>query len=165
MDLARALDRTRRASAELMAPLQPPGRRGMEPSDDFSPLADGQMTPILVVDDNVDAADMLSEALSLMGYDVRTAYDADQALKLVEGFAPRLGILDIGLPGMDGYGLARALLARPDAGSLRLVALTGYGQAEDRRRSADAGFSAHHVKPASLDLLLATLRELRRDDH
>jgi signal transduction histidine kinase len=115
---------------------------------------------ILLVDDNVDAADMLSTSLGLLGYDTRVAHDGPEALRVVASFTPDVAVLDIGLPVMDGYELAGRLRAHPGLAGLRLVALTGYGAESDRRRSAEAGFDAHLVKPVLLDQLRATLAEL-----
>jgi CheY-like chemotaxis protein len=109
------------------------------------------------VDDNADAADTLALLLRLRNYDVRVARDGPEALEAAKEFHPELVLLDIGLPGMDGYAVARALRAGPAAGRLRLVALTGYGRDEDRRRSAEAGFDDHLVKPVAPDALLELL--------
>jgi CheY-like chemotaxis protein len=108
---------------------------------------------ILVVDDNVDAADTLSMMLSLDGHQTATAYTAKDALLQVDSFQPETILLDIGLPGTDGYELARRIRATPAGASLRLIALTGYGQPEDRARVQRAGFDAHLVKPMSPDEL------------
>ncbi|HEY0190089.1 MAG TPA: response regulator, partial [Kofleriaceae bacterium] len=113
---------------------------------------------VLIVDDNVDAAELLSMTLELRGHTVRVANDGAEALRAVEDFTPDLALLDIGLPVMDGYELARRLRQLPALHALQLVALTGYGQASDRQRSAEAGFDAHLVKPlplAELEALLA----------
>jgi PAS domain S-box-containing protein len=112
---------------------------------------------VLVVDDNGDAADTLAMVLSIRGYEVRVARDGPAALEESRIFNPELVLLDIGLPGMDGYAVARALRASPAGGTLRLVALTGYGRDEDRRRSAEAGFDDHIVKPIAPDELLQLL--------
>ena len=106
---------------------------------------------ILLVDDNVDAAEMLSSSLQLLGYDTRVAHDGPEALRVVSSFSPDVALLDIGLPVMDGYELAIRLREQPGLDRLRLVALTGYGQESDRRRSELAGFDAHLVKPVTLD--------------
>jgi PAS domain S-box-containing protein len=116
---------------------------------------------ILLVDDNVDAADVLAEVLRGAGHEVAVAYDGPQALGVARGFAPNAALLDIGLPVLDGYELAerlRELLPGP----LRLIAVTGYGQDADKRKSRAAGFDAHLVKPIDLRTLcsmLATRRE------
>jgi signal transduction histidine kinase len=102
---------------------------------------------ILVVDDNVDAAEMLAAMLELAGHETRTAYDGPAALDLVERFSFEVAFLDIGLPGMSGYQLAARLRSRPNGERLFLVAITGWGSAEDRRRSHEAGFDAHLTKP------------------
>ena len=112
---------------------------------------------ILVVDDNVDAAKSLALLLRLTGHEVRTAHDGAAALEAARAQAPDVVLLDIGLPRMDGLEVARRM--REDLGlkGVVLVALTGYGQDEDRRRSEAAGFNAHLVKPIDLDLLVDLL--------
>ncbi len=105
---------------------------------------------VLVVDDNEDAAILMAEALAHKGFDTRTAADANEAMALVETFEPEVAILDIGLPVIDGYQLARALRARPGGDQLYLIALTGYGQAMDRERALAAGFDHHLVKPVDV---------------
>jgi DNA-binding response OmpR family regulator len=115
---------------------------------------------VLVVDDNADAAEALAELLRLEGYDVRVARNAEEALRAADTFAPQLAVLDIGLPSMNGYDLARTLRASPRTRGMRLVALTGYGRAPDRLRAQEAGFDDHFVKPAPLDELLARLAAL-----
>lgn len=108
---------------------------------------------ILVVDDNEDAASMLASGLSAYGHDVRTAPDGPTALNLVDGWTPEVAVLDLGLPVMDGYELARRLTARFEPVGARLIAVSGYGQEQDRSRSADAGFAAHIVKPIDIEAL------------
>ena len=114
---------------------------------------------IMVVDDNADAADLLSILLEQMGNTTRVAHDAHAALRLAEEFVPDLAVLDIGLPEIDGYELARRLRARTDS-SLRLIALTGYGQASDKETARRAGFDAHLVKPIEIDTLAAVIDEV-----
>ena len=114
--------------------------------------------PILVVDDNRDAADLVAESLRAYGFDAKVAFDGPSALALVETFAPEIAILDIGLPVMDGYELATRLWERIP--KLRVVALSGYGQEHDRRRSHEAGFAEHLVKPVTPRRLLDVLRQL-----
>jgi CheY-like chemotaxis protein len=108
---------------------------------------------ILVVDDNRDAAEVLAEALDTWGHETRVAFDAPGALELADTFDFEIALLDIGLPVMDGYELAKRL--RHASGSLdaRLVAITAYGQENDRARSRDAGFALHLVKPIDLSAL------------
>jgi CheY-like chemotaxis protein len=103
---------------------------------------------ILVVDDNEDAADMLAMILEQFGNTTRVAHDAEQALQVAGEFTPDVAVLDIGLPVVDGYELARRLRGR-----MHLIALSGYGQASDKERSRDAGFDAHLVKPVEIDQL------------
>ena len=108
---------------------------------------------ILVVDDNQEGAEMISGLLRGAGHDVKVAHDPVHALALLEGFRPHVAILDIGLPGMDGYSLGRELRARmPDAPPV-LIALSGYGQEQDRRLSRKAGFTFHLAKPADAETL------------
>ncbi|QJD91077.1 hybrid sensor histidine kinase/response regulator [Duganella dendranthematis] len=113
---------------------------------------------VLVVDDNQDAADSLAELLDALGYQPTVAYDPAQAIALAAASMPQVAILDIGLPGMDGFELAGHLRRLPDGAGLKLLALSGYGQENDKTRSRQAGFAAHLVKPiniAELQLSLA----------
>ncbi|MYM31343.1 response regulator [Duganella sp. CY15W] len=112
---------------------------------------------ILVVDDNEDAAHALAEALQLLGHVVRVAFSAPAALEAAAQWVPQVGILDIGLPGMDGYELAARLLEQAGKTPLRLIAVTGYGQAADRQRALAAGFECHLAKPVDLVRLDALL--------
>jgi CheY-like chemotaxis protein/two-component sensor histidine kinase len=115
---------------------------------------------ILVVDDSVDGAEMLAAALSAKGYDAQVAHDAPAALRMAADFRPAAAFLDIGLPVMDGYELAARLRELPDLDGIRLIALTGYGQESDRRKSREAGFDHHLVKPVDLAVLDSVLAEL-----
>ena len=108
---------------------------------------------ILLVEDNEDAAEIVADILRLFGHQVFVARDGPTAIEIALEVRPGMVLLDIGLPGMDGYEVARALRARADLAQPRLVALTGYGQEEDRLRSRDAGFDHHLVKPLDLTLL------------
>jgi CheY-like chemotaxis protein len=113
-----------------------------------------------VVDDNEDAADLLAAALTFQGHQARVAHDGPRALHLCgDDFIPQIALIDIGLPVMDGYELAARLRELPGGDHLRLIALTGYGQASDRQRARAAGFDAHLVKPIDLDTLNRTLRD------
>ena len=134
------------------------------PSATEGPGARDARARILVVDDNVDAADSLGRLLALDGYDVRIANGGMEALREAESFRPEVILLDIGLPMMNGYDVARRLRKEPWGAEIRLVALTGWGQDEDRRRSKEAGFDEHVVKPidpASLRVLLRRVRATR----
>jgi CheY-like chemotaxis protein len=113
---------------------------------------------ILIVDDSKDAADTLAMLLRLRGNEIRTAYDGLEAVKVAESYRPQLILLDIGLPKMNGYDVALEVRRQTWGRDVILVALTGWGQAEDRRRSKEAGFDFHIVKPveiAALEKLLA----------
>lgn len=114
---------------------------------------------ILIVDDNADAATLLSATLECLGHETRVAYDGPSALQVVLGFQPEVAVLDIGLPAMDGYELAERLRSLPHLHHTRLIALTGYGQGSDQERSRAAGFDAHCVKPVQLSRLEELLRE------
>jgi CheY-like chemotaxis protein len=110
---------------------------------------------VMVVDDNRDSADMLALSLKLMGHEVMTLYDPLDALAAARSWHPDLAFLDVGMPVLNGYSLAAQLRAAdwPDGRQPRLVALTGWGQEEDRRRSSEAGFDEHLVKPADLQTI------------
>jgi signal transduction histidine kinase len=113
---------------------------------------------VLVVDDNHDAAATLKEVLEELGYTVETAHDGPSAINTAKAFQPEIGLLDIGLPVMDGYELAQRLRAMPGGAQMRLVAVTGYGQETDRQRSRAAGFDQHLVKPVDLERLHRVLK-------
>nr|WP_315251708.1 ATP-binding protein [uncultured Duganella sp.] len=138
--------------------------QGLEQSPPAAPLpvaADAvqDCLSILVVDDNEDAARALGEGLELLGHTVRVVFSAPAALAVAPVFLPQVGLLDIGLPGMDGYELARRLHEQAGAQDLRLFAVTGYGQDTDREQARDAGFEQHLTKPvdlAQLEVLLQT---------
>ncbi|HRI51476.1 MAG TPA: ATP-binding protein [Pseudomonadota bacterium] len=115
---------------------------------------------ILVVDDNEDAAEVLAAGLEMLGHKTRVAHDGPEALRVMADFKPELALLDIGLPVMDGYELARRLRQEPSLAHTRLVAVTGYGQDSDRQRSKEAGFDAHLVKPIQLPELAALIKKL-----
>ena len=117
---------------------------------------------ILVVDDNKDAVDSLALLLSIVGQTVATSRDGLDALAQFEQFGPEVVVLDIGLPGLNGYEVARRIRAMTTAPPPVLVALTGWGQDEDRRRTVEAGFDHHLVKPVDFDALKALLASLPR---
>jgi signal transduction histidine kinase len=121
------------------------------PSFEAGRLAEARARRVIVVDDNHDAAAMLKSALELMGFVVKVAHDGPSALELAASFRPEVGLVDIGLPVMDGYELAERFRESADGpNGMRLVAVTGYGQDADRQRSAEAGFARHLVKPIDL---------------
>jgi len=115
---------------------------------------------ILVLDDNRDAADTLAMMLELLGHEVSRLYDPHEAIEEVERFDPDLVCLDIGMPSLSGYDLARQLRVQPRGDSRVLVAVTGWGQPDDRRRTAEAGFDHHLVKPPDLDIVRTICEEL-----
>ena len=125
-----------------------------------SPVAGARAQRILLVDDNHDGAEMLSDLLADAGHEVQVANDPSQALSLVEAFRPQVAILDIGLPVMDGYMLAHELRARLGDAPPIMIALTGYGRDQDLRRSEEAGFTLHLVKPVGAEALLKLMGAL-----
>jgi PAS domain S-box-containing protein len=128
-----------------------------------APADDAAAVPalrLLVVDDNRDAADTLAALLSVMGHDVVVAHDGHQALRMLDGLHPDAVFLDIGMPGLSGYDVAQAVRREPRHDGTVLVALTGWGGADDRARTAEAGFDAHLTKPATVTAIEAVLREV-----
>jgi CheY-like chemotaxis protein len=115
---------------------------------------------VLIADDNRDAADTLSMLLSLDGYEVRTVYGGRAAVSAAETFLPDVALLDIGMPEMDGYSAARTIRQRRGGVDTYLIAITGWGQQEDRRRALEAGFAAHMTKPVDPGLLRDLLRSV-----
>ena len=105
---------------------------------------------VLVVDDNVDAAETMADLLGLWGHEARVVHDGASAVIEAAAFQPDVVFLDINMPGMDGYAVARELRTRPELAGLRLVAVTGYGQDRDRRRASEAGFDHHLTKPVDI---------------
>jgi signal transduction histidine kinase/DNA-binding response OmpR family regulator len=134
-----------------LAPIEGPD---LLPSGGIETLAPSHsQTRILVVDDNIDGADSLAVLLRLGGHEVSLAHDGPTALDIAQAFHPEIVLLDIGLPGMDGYQVAKRLRSGPATREAILVAVTGYGRDEDRQRSQEAGFDHHLVKPVSFDAL------------
>ena len=114
---------------------------------------------ILIADDNVDFATSLESILQALGHDVRVTHDGLAALDVAAAFAPQVAFLDIGLPGRNGYDVARSLRASPRTATCHLVAVTGWGQDDDRRRSRDAGFALHLVKPVEPQQIIDIVNE------
>jgi two-component system CheB/CheR fusion protein len=135
-----------------------PAERRREPD-----LAAAHRRRVLVIDDNEDAASTLKEILELGGHDVRVALDGPGGVELASTFAPEVVVCDIGLPGMDGYAVARALRSHEGTREAYLVALTGYALPDDRRRAAEAGFDRHLAKPLAIDALERALADPRHD--
>jgi PAS domain S-box-containing protein len=129
------------------------------------PHADDRQSPatrwrILIVDDNQDSADSLAMLLQIMGNEVGTAYDGEQAVEAAEAIRPDVALLDIGMPKLNGYDTCRRMREQPWGKGMFLIALTGWGQAEDRRRADEAGFNLHMVKPVDPDVLMKLLASL-----
>jgi CheY-like chemotaxis protein len=127
---------------------------------DTRPQKTGKLLRILVVEDNRDAADSLRLMLELYGYDVKVAYSGPDGVQAAKQCQPDVVLCDIGLPGLDGYGVARMLRDNPATARAHLIAVTAFGQDEDRRRSYEAGFEHHLVKPVDPDALLRVLKSL-----
>ena len=108
---------------------------------------------VLIVDDNEDAANSLAMILELSGHETASVYTAVDALQRAAAFRPDVVLLDIGLPGMDGYEVAQKMRELPGLRDIRLVAVTGYGRSDDRLRARDAGFDDHLTKPVEFALL------------
>jgi CheY-like chemotaxis protein len=134
--------------AEEVASGQPPGRT----------LPTGRCR-VLVVDDNLDSAEMLATLLRLWDHEVEVRHDGPSAIQAAQAFRPDVLVLDIGLPGFDGCEVARRIRQQADAGRPCLVAITGYGHDEDRRRTTDAGFDYHFTKPVDPERLQALLAQ------
>ena len=134
------------ASTATIAPdlIEPPARAGVR---------------VLVVDDQAASTESLTLLLEMEGFEVRVASDGPQGLRIAQAFRPHAVLLDIGLPGMSGFEVASRLRQDPACRNALLIALTGYGEAESRTRSAEAGFDVHMVKPADVDRLLALLAD------
>jgi CheY-like chemotaxis protein len=115
-----------------------------------------------VVDDSTDGAQAMALVLKFDGHDTRTAFNGPDALSEARAFLPEVVFLDIGLPGMSGYEVAQELRADPNLRDVVLVALTGWGAPEDRRKSKEAGFNHHLVKPVNVEDVESVLRSLER---
>ena len=126
-------------------------------------MADFKAPPrrVLIVDDNEDAANSLAMILELSGHETASVYTAVDALQRAAAFRPDVVLLDIGLPGMDGYEVAQKIRELPGLRDIRLVAVTGYGRSDDRLRARDAGFDDHLTKPVEFALLERTLAAIR----
>jgi PAS domain S-box-containing protein len=148
-------------TVRLPAVDQPPEAAGDDLlSTTFGSASSPSKRRILVVDDNEDGRVLLADVLGAFGHEVQAVGDGPAALAVLEGFAPDIAVLDIGLPGMDGYELARRIREIPGGRGVRLVALSGYGSSHDRTRSRDAGFDLHLVKPVDVHQLLDHIIEL-----
>ncbi len=132
--------------------------------ESVEPSAPTPRRRVLIVDDNVDAAESLSMLLNTLGHDTRLAHDGEQALDVVQAFKPDVVLLDIGLPRVNGYEVARRIRRMSLGEGPHLIALTGWGQAEDRRRAKEAGFDHHVTKPVELSVLSGLLASERPPD-
>jgi PAS domain S-box-containing protein len=149
---------------EVRLPLTGPRRSDPQKATvDAAAGASGQALRVLVVDDNADAAESLAMLLALDGHEVKIAFDAEQALALAIDFRPQLAILDIGLPGRNGYEVALDLRRLAKSRPPKLIALTGWGQAEDRARARNAGFDEHLTKPVDPDALMRLVHSCGAD--
>jgi signal transduction histidine kinase/CheY-like chemotaxis protein len=144
-------------------PVAPESRQSLQPERPSEDQAQARALPrgrILIVDDNRDAAESLGILLNIRGHEVRVVYDGAAALEAMFCFQPAVVLLDLGMPGMDGYQVARRLRQQPVLKEVTLIALTGWGQEEDCRRCREAGFDHHLIKPVGLDTLEALLASL-----
>jgi CheY-like chemotaxis protein len=144
------------ASTKTSASRVPDGPRSepaalTEPAAPPTPTA--QRLRILVVEDNRDAAESLRVLLELLGHEVKVTFSGPEGVAAAAAWKPQAIVCDIGLPGLDGYGVARAVRQTPATAHIRLIALTGYGSDDDRRRAREAGFDFHLVKPAPPEVL------------
>jgi two-component system, sensor histidine kinase len=114
-------------------------------------------TRVVIVEDNHAIADSLGQLLDLCGYEVRVAYNGPDGVQVAEEWPPQFVLCDIGLPGLDGYGVAEALRRHPATARAHLFALTAYGSDEARRRGREAGFERHFIKPVDPDAILGLL--------
>lgn len=115
---------------------------------------------VLVVDDDRDAADSLATMLTFLGAEVKVTYGGVSALEMLQDFKPNVALVDIGMPGIDGFELARRIREERDTQEIVLIALSGWGSDEDRRRSLEAGFDFHLIKPPDMDALKALMMSL-----
>ncbi|QRK08191.1 response regulator [Archangium violaceum] len=144
----------------LVAPLTPAADEHRSPSPEASVQGAASSVRLLVVDDNRDAAELLTELLDSRGYVARMAFDGPAGLAEACAFRPHIALLDVGLPVMDGYELASRIRQEPTLVGIKLVAVTGYGQDSDCRRALAAGFDVHMVKPIDPGQLLRVIRDL-----
>jgi two-component system, chemotaxis family, CheB/CheR fusion protein len=133
---------------------EPPARIAVQP------ILAPRSWRVLIVEDNRDAADTLRAGAELQGYDVRVAYDGNACLEIVRHFRPQVVLCDIGLPGIDGYEVARRLRSDPELRELRIIAVSGYAAPHDKARAVAAGFDCHVAKPLEMEDLESILSEL-----
>jgi CheY-like chemotaxis protein len=143
-------------------PLAAAGAEGGGDVDTPPPASAVSRRRVLIADDNIDAATSLSLVLQMMGNEVRVAHDGLEALAVAESFRPDAVLLDIGMPAMNGYEVCRKLRERPATANVLIVALTGWGQEGDRKRSREFGFDQHLVKPVEPRMLEEVLAGLKK---
>jgi CheY-like chemotaxis protein len=143
----------------LRLPLQAESAKPTPPAAPTTVAARGPARRILVADDNVDSASSLALLLRLQGHQVDVVHDGIEALQRLEALRPEFALVDIGMPNINGYEVARRIRAAAWGASIRLIALTGWGQEQDRREALDCGFDHHLVKPVDPDLLMRKLAE------
>jgi PAS domain S-box-containing protein len=148
----------------IRLPLAPEEAESARPADS-EPAEAGSALRVLVVDDNADAADTLASILEMSGHETRVANDGIQALEVAQEFLPKVVFLDIGMPGPNGYEVAREMRKRPSTIDATLVALTGWGAADDLARSREAGFDHHLTKPADVSAIMALLSQEAGHSH
>jgi CheY-like chemotaxis protein len=139
----------------VAAPAAEPVRAAEEPAS--APLT---KQCILIVDDNRDSADSSAMLLKILGHEIHTAYDGEEAIAAAAKLKPDVILLDIGMPKLNGYDVCRHIRAQPWGGEIVLIALTGWGQEDDRRRTGEAGFDHHMVKPVDPGALIKLLASL-----
>jgi CheY-like chemotaxis protein len=143
-------------------PVADEGKPQGTPQVEISGLPSGGNLKVLVVDDNADLVEMLAMVVEGLGYDVRKALDGEAAIAAAKDYRPDVVLLDLGLPVVDGFEVARQIRQRPETRHAHLVALTGWGQAEDRARTRDAGFDHHLTKPTDPGTLQRLLCEVAK---
>jgi PAS domain S-box-containing protein len=144
----------------ITLPLAGPAGSDSTVTEGDRPAQTGNLVRALIVDDNIDAAATLSLLLQLAGHTTAVAHEGAEALKVAAEFKPDIVLLDLGLPGMDGYEVARAIRRTPEAGNPVLVAVTGWGTPEDRVRTKQAGFDEHLTKPVDISMIELLLSSL-----
>lgn len=126
-------------------------------------MHDGEDRTVLLIEDNCDSREMMADVLRAHGYAILEAADGLEGYRMAKDNLPDFALIDIGLPGIDGYEVARRLRALEVARGIQLIALTGYGLDEDKARVLDAGFDLHLVKPVDINFLLGILNSLAHD--
>jgi CheY-like chemotaxis protein len=138
-------------------PLPSPGRLRERQEQPSAPRPIPALKRVLVVDDNADAADSIGMLLRLLGAEVKVVHDGEEALRSLSSYRPNFVLLDLGMPGMSGYDVARRIRETPEMQGVTIIALTGWGQREDIKRTHEAGFDHHLVKPADVATLQGIL--------